>query len=208
MPNSFHNETESPRRASGSKSLCSAAFCLVCMLGASGCLFQHKAKPVAYTPPPPRPPAKPEPRPALPLPPELKENLAIIILPDSADVFPNLPAPPAPPPKAKALPPPVIGPKPPVNPAPDVPTPRLGQIFTAEEIRTYTNDLNASLVRVNENLGKLARRRLGKEEVLKMEQIKTFQKQAEQARQEDLVTAVYLARRADLLAQDLLDHLP
>ena len=33
-------------------------------------------------------------------------------------------------------------------------------------------------------------------------------KQAEQARQEDLVTAVSLARRADLLAQDLLNHLP
>jgi len=36
----------------------------------------------------------------------------------------------------------------------------------------------------------------------------TLQKQAEQARQEDLLTAVSLARRADQLAQDLLGRLP
>ncbi len=38
--------------------------------------------------------------------------------------------------------------------------------------------------------------------------IRTFQKQAEQAREQDLVTAVNLARRADLLARDLLERLP
>jgi hypothetical protein len=38
--------------------------------------------------------------------------------------------------------------------------------------------------------------------------IQTFQKQAEQARELDLVTAVNLARRADLLAQDLIKRLP
>ena len=38
--------------------------------------------------------------------------------------------------------------------------------------------------------------------------IRTFQKQAEQAREQDLVTAVNLARRADLLAQDLIKRLP
>jgi hypothetical protein len=40
------------------------------------------------------------------------------------------------------------------------------------------------------------------------ERIRTFQKQAEQARDQDLVTAVNLARRADLLAQDLVERLP
>lgn len=38
--------------------------------------------------------------------------------------------------------------------------------------------------------------------------VETFLKQAEQAREQDLVTAVNLARRADLLAKDLLERLP
>jgi hypothetical protein len=38
--------------------------------------------------------------------------------------------------------------------------------------------------------------------------IRTFVMQAEQAREQDLVTAVSLARRADLLAQDLAGRLP
>jgi hypothetical protein len=37
--------------------------------------------------------------------------------------------------------------------------------------------------------------------------IRTFQQQAEQARERDLVTAVTLAQRADLLSRDLLDRL-
>jgi hypothetical protein len=40
------------------------------------------------------------------------------------------------------------------------------------------------------------------------DRIRTFEKQAEQAREQDLVTAVNLAKRADLLAQDLLQRLP
>jgi hypothetical protein len=135
----------------------------------------------------------------------LEENLAIILLPGSTDAFPNLPAPPAP---VKPKPPIIAGPKPPATLTPDTPAPRLGQIFTAEEIRSYTNSLNASLVRVNDALGKIERRRLTRADVVTVQQIKTFQKQAEQARQEDLVTAVNLARRADLLAQDLLGRLP
>jgi hypothetical protein len=41
-----------------------------------------------------------------------------------------------------------------------------------------------------------------------LNRIRTFQKQAEEAREQDLVTAVSLARRADLLARDLLERLP
>src|SRR5215471_17845392 len=166
MPNSFHTENEfpqAPRRVWGGIWLRrSSAVWLLSVFGATGCLFQHKAKPVAYTPPPPHPPAKPAPQPNLPLPPELEQNLAIIMLPDSTEVFPSLPAPPAP---VKPKPPLIAGPKPPANPAPDTPTPRLGQIFTPEEIRTLTNDLNTSLIRANDALGKIERRRLKKEDV-------------------------------------------
>ena len=38
--------------------------------------------------------------------------------------------------------------------------------------------------------------------------ISTFQKQAEQYRDQDLVSAMNLAHRADLLAQDLLARVP
>jgi hypothetical protein len=40
------------------------------------------------------------------------------------------------------------------------------------------------------------------------ELVRTFLSQAEQTREQDLVTAVNLAKRADLLAKDLLERLP
>jgi hypothetical protein len=40
------------------------------------------------------------------------------------------------------------------------------------------------------------------------ERVQTYLSQAEQAREQDLVTAVSLAKRADLLAKDLLERLP
>jgi hypothetical protein len=89
-----------------------------------------------------------------------------------------------------------------------VPAPRLGQIFTPEEIREYNRDLDESLDRVRKALGTLRAKNLKRQDGLTVERIRTFQRQAEQARQEDLVTAVSLARRADLLAQDLLKRLP
>jgi hypothetical protein len=84
----------------------------------------------------------------------------------------------------------------------------LGQIFTPEEFKEYTQNLDQSLDNVRRALGTLGKKRLNKQDGLTVERIQTFQRQAEQARQEDLVTAVSLARRADLLAQDLLKRLP
>ena len=54
----------------------------------------------------------------------------------------------------------------------------------------------------------VAGRTLNAEMTSILNRIQTFQKQAEQARDADLVTAVNLARRADLLAQDLIKRLP
>jgi hypothetical protein len=54
----------------------------------------------------------------------------------------------------------------------------------------------------------LAGKNLNAEQGEIAKRIQTFQKQAEQAREQDLVTAVSLARRADLLATDLLKRLP
>ena len=180
-------------------------FCLAAMVMTTGCLF-HKAKPVAYTPPPPRPKVKLGPPPVLPAGPDLEADVS---LPPSLPVYiPAVPEPPRPP---RPKPPPVaIGPKLPTTPSTDpvVPAPRLGQIFTAEEIKEYNSDLDRNLDNVRKLLGTLGRRAKSAEDRQTVERIQTFLRQAEQARQEDLVTAVSLARRADLLAQDLLKRLP
>jgi len=180
--------------------------CLVAMVITTGCLFQKKAKPVAYTPPPPRPRVKPSPPPLLPAGPDVVADVA---LPTSLPLYiPTIPEPPRPP--RPKQPPVATGPKAPSTPSTDpvVPAPRLSQIFTAEEITNYNRDLDESLDRVRKALGYLVRKTLSKQDGQTVERIRTFQRQAEQARQEDLVTAVSLARRADLLAQDLLKRLP
>ncbi|MEQ1946064.1 MAG: hypothetical protein ABL995_02680 [Bryobacteraceae bacterium] len=84
----------------------------------------------------------------------------------------------------------------------------MGQIFTAEQIREYNRSLEESLERVRRALGSLAGKKLNPEQTEVVNRIRTFQNQAEQAREQDLVTAVSLARRADLLAQDLIGRLP
>jgi hypothetical protein len=147
-------------------------------------------------------------QPELPPPPDIK-------IPDDATVVGNIPAPmppaePPPPAPAKRIPPPVrVNAQPPVAAPPEVqPAPRLGQIFTAEQLREYNRTVDESLDRVRKVLGSVAGRNLNPELTEIVSRIQTFQKQAEQAREQDLVTAVNLARRADLLAQDLVKRLP
>jgi len=88
------------------------------------------------------------------------------------------------------------------------PVPRLGQIFTAEQLREYRRNLDESLDRVRRALVSVTGKPLNRDLTEMVGRIQTFQRQAEQARDTDLVTAVNLARRADLLAQDLLKRLP
>jgi hypothetical protein len=173
-----------------------------CLLMCSGCWFQ-KTKPVAFTPPPPHPPAKLGLPPVLPDPPELVVNTGTYWTPDVIAVVPDLPEPPKPTPRPK---PPVVvaGPKAPQT-LPDQPVaPKLGQIFTPEQIREYNKDLDDSLERVRRHLTELTKKRLNRDDLITLERIRTFQKQAEEARLEDLFAAVQLAHRANDLAQDLL----
>ena len=88
------------------------------------------------------------------------------------------------------------------------PPPRLGQIFTAEQLREYRRNLDESLERVRKVLVTVVGKNLNRDLTEMVGRIQTFQRQAGQARETDLVTAVNLARRADLLAQDLLKRLP
>lgn len=124
---------------------------------------------------------------------------------------PVLPPPPPPRP-ATATQPPRPAPSAPVatipEPVPIVPAPKLGQVFTEAQSRDYNRNLNESLERVRQALAFLAAKSLSQDQMETVSRITNFQKQAEQAREQDLVTAVNLARRADVLAQDLLKRLP
>jgi len=85
--------------------------------------------------------------------------------------------------------------------------PKLGQIFTAAQAREYNRSIDDSLGRVRRALTIVSGRKLTPEQSRIADSIRTFQRQAEAAREKDLVTALSLARRADLLAQDLIARL-
>jgi hypothetical protein len=76
------------------------------------------------------------------------------------------------------------------------------------QLREYNQALDQSLERVRRALAIAAGKNLNADQSEIVNRIRTFQKQAEQAREQDLVTAVNLARRADLLAKDLVERLP
>jgi hypothetical protein len=86
--------------------------------------------------------------------------------------------------------------------------PRLGQILTADQTREYNRVIDESLDRVRKNLARVDGKRMSPQQEEVVGRIRSFQKQAEQAREQDLVTAVNLARRADVLAKDLVERLP
>jgi hypothetical protein len=88
------------------------------------------------------------------------------------------------------------------------PTPSVQQIFSLEEIREDNLVLGQMMERVQRVLDMSGRRVLTAEQKDKVEQIHDFLTRAKQARVRDLVTAVGLAKNADLMAKDLLDNLP
>jgi len=85
---------------------------------------------------------------------------------------------------------------------------RLSQILTPEESRRNTQEFDQYTESVKRALTKVQGRNLTAEQRDLAERAQTFLTQAEQAREQDLVTAVNLAKRADLLAKDLLERLP
>jgi len=111
------------------------------------------------------------------------------------------PAPPRRPPAAKPAPAPPVA-------IETTPTPRIAQLFTPDQLREYNKILDDSLDRVQKALDTLGKRNLNAEQRDRTGQIRELQKQARQMRGEDLEAAVSLARHADLLAIDLLAHLP
>jgi len=186
--------------------LLAAILVIVLSVASASCSRRHVR---VFVPPPtrPRPPFVPPPQPELPDAPQLDADLEPPTPPESDSAFPVLPPPPPVPLRRPTV---IATPKPLPLPAPPepVPSPRLGQIFTADQSRDYNRTLDESLTRVRMVLAATANRRLTADQDRLIVRIRTFVMQAEQAREQDLVTAVSLARRADLLAQDLAGRLP
>jgi len=81
--------------------------------------------------------------------------------------------------------------------------PKLAQLFSSEQRNEYNKTLDDALNRVRAVLSLAASRQLsdGQHEVVN--RIRAFEKQALQARDQDLLAALSLANRADVLAKEL-----
>jgi hypothetical protein len=179
-------------------------------LSTSGCLFQKKHR--AYAPPPLRPPAPITTKAPFIVDPVPLIEVASIELPNPGPI--NI-APLPPPPKPSTTP---TKPKPSVAVAPPKPATapseapptlaRIAQILTPQQIHDYNREIDDALNRVTEALKLAAKKNLGADQRDTVERMTAFQKQAVQAREEDLVTAVNYAKRADVLAKELLARLP
>jgi hypothetical protein len=185
------------------------AMLLLMSLGTTSCWFRKPPRAFVPPPAPPKPVIATSP-PEVPAAPEIDADATATLLPDLPSTMPTAPPPPAPPAPARR-PATAAAPRttPPPAPTPDTPPlPKLGQIFTAVQLREYNQALDQSLEEVRRVLAIAAGKNLNANQTEIVNRIRTFQKQAEQAREQDLVTAVNLARRADLLARDLLVRLP
>jgi len=137
-------------------------------------------------PPPPKKKARASrrPRPAEPKPVEAAQAKPVEAPPESAPAAATNPA-----------------------PAPAVPEPRLAPMLTPNQTKEYAKKLDGALDRAKNAVGVLEKKALSSEQKDTVTTIKSFVAQAEQAREQDLVSAVSLAERADLLSRDLLDRL-
>src|SRR5579863_7128938 len=191
-----------------------AALWLAATLTTSGCLFQKKPRAFVVPAVKPQPPAAPKPVPMVDAPPELTASLTPEVvpvpLPVTASVDPQLPPAPRPPTPARGpvprAPAPVKAVTPP-EPQPP-PPPKITQILSPQESNILTRAYEESMARVDRALLDLGRKNLAAQDRDTLDLIRSFQTQAKQAREQDLVAAVNLAKRADGLAKDLLARLP
>ena len=182
-------------------------------LGLSGCWFGKKTTAIPPPPaaqpkqvPPVKPPEQPQPeQKPLPTPPSPGiEEPAQITLPAPQKTSPSRP-----PAKKRTLPP-----APPQPPAPaeqpqvqPSPPPQLGEILSGAQRRQYEADYAQSLSRARSALQQASGKSLSPTQRETVERIQTFIRQAEESKGKDLATALQLARRADVLGQDLLKDL-
>jgi hypothetical protein len=176
----------------------------------SGCWFGKKPV-VAALPLPPQPVAMNPVFPPFPQAGEDEEEELPAIqpapVPDATRLAPPPETEPVPPPKRPARPkkPSPATPETPVpaNTQPVTPPARLEEVLTEDRRRQLETDFSKSVAQARTTLNKTNGRSLTDVQRQTAERIKTFLQQADQAKKGDLATAVQLARRAELLAQDL-----
>lgn len=131
--------------------------------------------------------------------------------PPAASAPAALPAPDPPPvPVKKPVVPPTPKPAPsrPLPPAPaPAPAPQLGELLTPGRRQQYEQDFTRSVTQARAVLSQLSGRKLTAGDQQAVGRVGTFLQQAEQVKGNDLVTALQLAKRAEVLAQDLLKSL-
>jgi hypothetical protein len=178
------------------------------LAGAAGLSSCAHKTPLAFNPPPVTAKAPPliPPAPEIASPPEVAFEPVVFDFPRQSDPGSRFPAPPparAPRPVAN-----IPKPQPAPNETPSAPPLRLTQILTPEESRKNNQELDQYTESVRKTLAKVGGRNLSPDLKDLAERAQTLLTQAEQARDQDLVTAVSLAKRADLLAKDLVGRLP
>jgi hypothetical protein len=188
-------------------------FGIVALTLASTSCLRQKSLARVFIPPPSRPPVTVPDAPAtLTDPPEISADIGTLAPPPLPDMAPDALEVPEAPKRVARRPTPTVTPTRPsaAGPAtPDAPPPRLAQLYTPEEAKQLTRILEESLESVNRAVAIVEGKNLTPAQKDIAERIRTFRKQAEQARRdEDLLAAVSLASRADLLAKDLLERLP
>jgi hypothetical protein len=181
-----------------------AALLLPLMISTTGCfLSSAKPAPRAFRPPPV--PA----RAVVAEVPILKDGGPPLDgpkpLPNPAEIatisIPRFPEPPKPaPPKPHVVAPVKATPVP--TPAP----PKITQVFEQSQLDELNHSYNEALGQVRRDLEVLDHRRLGSDQATEVSRIRTFEEQARQEHDRDLVTAVELAKRAASLADDLVSR--
>lgn len=191
---------------------------LAIALSTSGCWFRKKKPPMVpvitprqqpqSTPPPaqePQPETPPQPAPQAPKSAPEPEQSPKIEKPSPAPQQKKR-SPRASTPRSNPVPVPVPPPEPEPSAEtvpPPAPMPQLGEILTPEKRQQYENEYADCLRRARAALAKASGRALSGTQTESVSRVQAFVRQAEELHGRDISTALQLARRADLLGQDL-----
>jgi len=172
----------------------------VMALSAGGCRWSRRT-----TAPTPAPPLVPASTPAASQP----AAPAAVVPPPKPKPEPSqetAPPAPQPPPPAQVAHPPKPKPEPAQAPAqPPAPPPALGQILTPQQQTELRRSYQQSAQFARQTLSQLSGRALSQDQADTANRVRSFLSQADEAQSKDPSAAAQLARRAELLARDLLN---
>jgi hypothetical protein len=178
----------------------------------SGCWFAKKSAPKITSPVSAPQPAAPQPAapvpaavdPTPPPPPVVETEAPVVPTPEPLPVTAPRETPaPKPVVRRNPTPPPAAPPVAPATPAP----PSLQEILSGAQRKQYETEYSQGVARATAALKQAAGRTLNASQQETTSRIRTFLTQAGAMRNSDISTALQLARRADLLSQELLKSL-